>query len=325
MVGAFAMSAQSQMAGANGTVEFKPLISSLFPENLVQISSASWAQKILDAFPLPAQAFGFECPLLNTETDFAILVPQKALDFQPHIRNRIGSTWFSYESCRPNFSGPGGIHIGSRMDGRAQGFEPRLLVAIWGAIDVLASRHGIKEGDSIFPVQLERALIAIPKGASVWNVSRIFSRPGRPWKINITVPKYELGDFLENLGWIGNQEKLWEILECSFEEEDSVRLDLSFSPTLSPRIGIEVFAGQDRFSPVKRTTILDWITGVGICSYDKRKAIESWRGLGLAWKVPSSKPLMFIKNWYLKIIIEQGGSIHAKAYIYCRPESLVTR
>ena len=300
-----------------------PLLSGVFPDCLVPAGAATWAQGILDAFPGIVHAFGFECPLSGAQPDFAVLVLPEHLGELPFpLRNLLGFAWYSFEAGQGMGSGPSGIHLGLDEQYRQLGRMPSLRAALSNALRGLSQCTGDVQGDEGFPEQAKMALESLPDGAVVWNISRIFSRPGKPWKLNLTLSKGSLVAFLGMNGWGGDKKALDDLLERFLPDAASVRLDLGFSPQMAHRIGIEIFLGTDRFPAEERIGFLDKLEKARLCPGERKSAIGSWRGLDAAWPDGSGGPLLIIRNWYVKLVLRGDGSLASKVYLYAEPTRL---
>jgi hypothetical protein len=306
----------------HGTGDSGLRLSNLFPEILVSPHAADWAQEILAGFFGHEHAIGFECPLAGTDPDFAILMKGMDSDLPFPMPYPFDFAWFSYEAGHSAADGPAGIHMGFDIKRPIHDIDHGLRESIQSGFESIAGTFASAEGDWEFHPDMQKALRNIPEGTEIWNISRMPSRAGKPWKVNLSVPREGLSPFLEKCGWTGDMRVLKDLLGLFALEGEMIRIDIGFAAAMLPRIGMELFAGVDRFPESARTRALDRLVSMDLCSLERRQAINSWRGLKLASSQEPSVPWLAIGNWYLKLCVNQEGSVSAKAYLYCRPVPL---
>lgn len=146
----------------------------------------------------------------------------------------------------------------------------------------------------------------------VRHLSVMLSRAVPAFKLDVRLPKRNLGRFLQRCGW-GNRalQVEAEVLEL-LRHQSHLQLNLPLDLTPSSALELEFLNDRMDASATDRFRILRDLGDRGIVASDKARSLEQ------VWQRPlivNSEGQAIARSWYLKLRLHPDGARDAKAYV----------
>jgi hypothetical protein len=138
-------------------------------------------------------------------------------------------------------------------------------------------------------------------------------------KVSGTVPKEQFLPYLRQVGWRGEFAALEMLLNTFASATDAIRFDLCVDALIAPRIGIEFLSGPQPPNQTARQQLLTQLVDAGLCTAEKRAAVEAWEGDLRVIYPQQSWPTRIRRSWYIKVVYQPDQALEAKAYLGFAP------
>jgi len=167
------------------------------------------------------------------------------------------------------------IHSFIRQWSAPDSLVQRYLNGIWLEFDLLS---GSGQYQTYFTAYLD-CRKTVPDGAIPNYIGFMLSREPVTVRAQFSgIHKGRIGPFLTDIGLKSSPESLQSTINIAYRFFHRNVLCIDLSPTIVPRIGLELFPGQ-YIPEAFFDEFLDVLVGMGLCSKLKRKAIKSYSGL----------------------------------------------
>ncbi|WP_437314147.1 hypothetical protein [Sorangium sp. So ce385] len=171
---------------------------------------------------------------------------------------------------------------------------------------------------------LRRCFDLLPDGGHVVHLSVMSARRPVALKLNVSLPRDRLVDYLLGVGWPGDPGELEGTLDALRVDDERATIDVTVGDVVAPRLGIELFdLATRKLDPGRRAT-LDRFASLGLCTPAQRDALAAWPGSSRERHRAHEWPSR-VHRWIdLKITLGPDRALSAKAYLgFSRCFSLV--
>ncbi len=179
---------------------------------------------------------------------------------------------------------------------------------------------------------LFRCICAVPEPGRLYQVGVMLSREQHGLKICLLdTPPRELPEFLKQIGWAGNVEKLRAAISRLLDKANIKIVQVNVAESVGPKIGLECsfrwFAEPD--STLHLRPFLDDLVSAGHCLPEKRDAILAWLGyapymhelkavgvIGSSFSEAAATTDLVRTLNHIKVSYQDGRLTDAKAYLF---------
>jgi hypothetical protein len=173
------------------------------------------------------------------------------------------------------------------------------------------------------PAQTRQQILAsvalLPAAGKISYLSVMLGRQPQALKINGSIPKDKLSEYLTQLGWSGSLPELKRVVTSYGSFDERIRFDLTVSDTILPRLGFEIFARGSPQSALQQHHLVGLLITQGLCTPEKGEALLNWPGFSSESYRQQSWPTRLSRSWYAKIIYQPDQLLEAKCYLGFRP------
>lgn len=167
---------------------------------------------------------------------------------------------------------------------------------------------------------IDACVAALPPNGWLHGVAAMLGRPERNPRLGLWIPSWHLGAYVERLG-LG---ALGDDLVCLTRAVPDARgpfVELALDVTgsgLNPRVGVEFTIEPN--GELAGSPLLARLVELGLCSREKAAALTSWPGNELLPDEAAQWPCSLVRQVsHLKLVLEPGPRVHAKAYLTASP------
>lgn len=173
------------------------------------------------------------------------------------------------------------------------------------------------------PAQICQNLIScfnlLPVGGKIIYVSAMLPRQPATLKLNGFIPKDQLLNYLNQIGWPGSVVEIRKIVAAYCASLENLRVDLTVGDHISSRIGLEFFSKGSTQPEVERQLLLNKFVENGLCSPEKREALLSWSGYSSEVFRNQAWTTKLNRTWYTKLVYQADQPLEAKGYLGFMP------
>lgn len=163
----------------------------------------------------------------------------------------------------------------------------------------------------------------LPVGGQVVHASVMLSRKPLVLKLNISLPKDQLLDYLRCIGWTGSIAEIETILSTFCQLTDRLKFQLTVENIVSSKIDFEFYFDASVPTDVEQRFLLDQAVANSLCTPEKRDALLAWPGSFTATFSHHSWPTRFYKWIDVKIIYQLNHFLEAKGYLAFMPSASI--
>jgi hypothetical protein len=168
---------------------------------------------------------------------------------------------------------------------------------------------------------VDECVAALPPNAWLHGVAAMLGRPERNPRLGLWIPRWHLRAYAERLGLHVLAEDLAYLTqEIPDTRGPIVELALDVTESgISLRIGVEFTIEQDGL--LRGSQLLTRLVAVGLCGGAKAAALAGWPGSeALLVAAPDWSACRLVRRVsHLKLVLEPGPRVHAKAYLTATP------
>lgn len=173
--------------------------------------------------------------------------------------------------------------------------------------------------------KLHQVFTTLPTGGHVVDVAAMLPRDTTAIRVFASVPRHRLLSYLAQLGWDPARDGAGRDLEIALgvltEQRSFVSVQLDVSDQLGTRIGLETSGDSDPASPDAWEAVVARAAATGLCSPEKQVALSRWTGKTRESIAASRWPCLLHRLLsHVKLVIEPGLPIEAKAYLWVAPQ-----
>jgi hypothetical protein len=163
----------------------------------------------------------------------------------------------------------------------------------------------------------------LPTGGYIIHASVMLSRQPPQVKLNISVPKDRLLDYLQGVRWTGLLFDVSTILSKYGASRDRIKFQLTIGDTVPPKIDFEFHFESSLQNDPGLRLLLDQVVTDGCCTPEKRDALLTWPGTFRQPFSHHSWPTRFYKWADIKVVYQPDRSLEAKGYLGFMPSSSI--
>jgi hypothetical protein len=138
-------------------------------------------------------------------------------------------------------------------------------------------------------------------------------------KLNVSLPKRSLARYLKAIGWPGSLSSLAEVWSSIAPLLRSAKIDLTLSPSLGPKLGLEIHPYNA--SVEGRRRVLAWLENNGLADPRQCADLAAWHGAQRTLSAGRSTPVEL--DFGMKLVLDANSRLDAKAYFQVASESLL--
>jgi hypothetical protein len=268
---------------------------------------------------------GFSKP--NTRVDFGFCYPYPAhralLNGDELLARRIPFLWLEVDGARAGDPWSAGrlLCLDGKFGRQAVGrsapslTEKRLLV-----IAEAAHRQLLQEPlPTSVRGSLRTCFTALPVNGRLLHLCVMPSRQPPVMKVNVSLPKRALVSYLKSVGWPGSISSLSHVWRCIGPWLRTAKIDLTLSPSLRPKVGLEIHPSNTSFEGRRR--VLAWLQSNGLADVRQCTDLCAWHGA--TQTRATGKPARVELDFGIKIVLDEKSMVDVKAYFHVACESLV--
>lgn len=224
----------------------------------------------------------------------------------PRGTDRIALVWFEFDGVERALSAASapGVYLAADFD-----------TALPTTEHALTGLHGAAvPGRATF----RRCFEALLDRGEVHFAGIMSARDPSELKLNGTIARGALDEYLTHVGWPGSRARLHRVLDryspyCSAPE--SARCDLMITESLQPRIGVELVASSGQRADHRQ--LLARLVEDDLACPRKAEEIRSWTEPER--RVQGEDEIYFERTAHIKLVLDPSGAVEAKAYLGFTP------
>jgi len=160
----------------------------------------------------------------------------------------------------------------------------------------------------------------LPPAGRLIHLSLMLGRSPQACKVNISLPKKELGGYLTRVGWPGSHVELDSVVSRFCLGDEPIKFQLTVGESIAPLFELELhFDNSAQWQP-RYHLLLEHIRETGYCAVAKYNALREWPGR-YALTLPGQQ---WPTNWAtwtdIKIVLTSNHKPSAKAYLGFMPD-----
>jgi hypothetical protein len=169
--------------------------------------------------------------------------------------------------------------------------------------------------------KLHEVFAGLPLGGHVVDVAAMLSRGSKAVRVFASIPRHHLSAYLGRLGWQGAAGDLETALGVLTRRRSHVSVQLDVSDQISRRIGIETSGDPDPTSHDAWWGVIARATAQRLCTPEKQNGLTSWLGTTRQTVPASGLPYLLHRVIsHVKLVIDPGQPLEAKAYLWVAPQ-----
>jgi hypothetical protein len=169
--------------------------------------------------------------------------------------------------------------------------------------------------------KLREVFTGLPLGGHVVDVAAMLSRGSTAVRVFASVPRHHLSTYLARLDWQGAAGELEAALAVLTRQRSHVSVQLDVSDRISRRIGVETSGDPDPASYDAWWAVIARATALGLCTPEKQAALADWLGTSRETVAGSGWPYLLHRMIsHVKVVIDPGQPLEAKAYLWVVPQ-----
>lgn len=169
--------------------------------------------------------------------------------------------------------------------------------------------------------KLHEVFAGLPLGGHVVDVAAMLPRGSTEVRVFASIPRHHLSTYLARLGWQGAAGDLETALSVLTRQRSHVSVQLDVSDQILRRIGIETSGDPDPASHDAWWAVIARATALGLCTPEKQTALASWLGTTRETVPASGWPYLLHRMIsHVKLVIDPGQPLEAKAYLWVAPQ-----
>ena len=169
--------------------------------------------------------------------------------------------------------------------------------------------------------KLREVFTDLPLGGHVVDVAAMLSRGSKAVRVFASIPRHHLPAYLARLGWQGTAGDLETALGVLTRQRSHVSVQLDVSDQISRRIGIETSGDPDPASHDAWWAVIARATALGLCTPEKQNGLTNWMGTTRQTVPASGLPYLLHRVIsHVKLVIDPGKPLEAKAYLWVAPQ-----
>jgi hypothetical protein len=159
----------------------------------------------------------------------------------------------------------------------------------------------------------------LPPGGRLIHLSMMLTRSSQTCKLNISMPKAEIVQYLRCIHWSGSIIEIGALLSRFCADNQWIKLQLVICESLAPTIELELHFDESQESQERYRALLDRMCESGLCSTEKREALRRWSGRFRLISPGQEWPTQWTTWTDVKIVHWRDHALFAKAYLGFMP------
>ena len=185
---------------------------------------------------------------------------------------------------------------------------------------------------SKFQFNLEQCINKLPQQAFIAHLGIMLSRSTQQVRLHIKgIPATKIPQYLSRIGWKGDTDKIFGLIESMSGYVDYFTLDLDIGEQIGEQIGLECYLNVQPPQESRWNSFLAYLNANGLCSSQKKDALLAWPGITQKADVTDIWPnnllmgdlflssvalsLFFRAIYHIKIVYHPDLPLSAKAYL----------
>lgn len=167
---------------------------------------------------------------------------------------------------------------------------------------------------------------ALPTNGWLHGIATMAGRADAPIRIGVWIPRWHLAEYLERIGLGTLQTNIVDLVGRFPDARGPfTELALDLTSSVSPRVGIE-FTIEPEFGGGAAPVVLDRMVQLGAATAEKASALVEWPSQSRVRIDAVDWPVTVVRRLsHLKLVLEPGGEVVAKAYLTVAPALQLVR
>jgi hypothetical protein len=236
--------------------------------------------------------------------------------------NEISNVWFEFDH----------LHLLSTNPSPSFFFSPLTLNRVFYPKEIDGEDRGIRDNQWLYgPVlsllfgshltdrvkaNISNCVEALPKYGIIFQIGVMMARGSTQLRVCTSIPFNSYIDYLQRIGWPGDQKHLTNILKSVSHVVDNVLLDIDVGDCFAPNIGIECSLNNKPCQKTKTDKLLKFLMDLNLCVEEKADSVQSWIEPGINKTNCRSRTLNVERKLsHIKLSLSVEGTLSAKAYL----------